>query len=138
MRNLSKYFDLRSGNPLTFEVEAWIREIDFLIAEIAYMKTLLAMVVDVITDQASLDMAEMYQNKLLDLEMNLNLSKENVKKHKETIMLNLVTLHPANEKKNSENHDKLRKDVHDVESSFITIKDDFNIFVTRIYTNSIN
>lgn len=138
MKNSTKYFDLRAGNHFSFEVDAWLREIDFLIVEVSNMKTLLAVVVELISDQPSLDLAEMYQNKLLDLELCLNSIKEKIKKHLETIKLNLVTLHPANDKKNSVNHNKLRKEVHNVERNYITTKNEFNRYVSEIYRRTIN
>lgn len=138
MKNSTKFYELRGGNHFSFENEAWLRELDFLITEVSYMKILLAIVVELISDKSSLDLAEMYQNKLLDLELALNQNRGVVKKHIETIKLNLITLHPANEKRNSANHNKLRNDVENVERDYIFLKNEFNKFVSNIYKNAIN
>lgn len=126
------------GNYFSIEVDAWLRELDFLANEVAFMKTWLALVVELISAEPTLDEAETNQNKLLDLDAALKLVKEKVKKHKETVKLNLVTLHPANDKKNAVNHNKIRKEVLKIEKDYMSVKNQFNNFVSKIYEPTVS
>jgi hypothetical protein len=138
VNDLSKRGPSKGGDHFAYEVGVWLREIDFFLTEIAYMKTRLAYVVDLISDNQQLESAESYQNHFIDLGAQFKDLREQCKQHNDTISLNSVTVHPANEKKNAANHGKLRRCMQRMEKKFVQLKNDFNKYLETVFEVKIN
>lgn len=122
----------QGGSHFNYEVEAWLREMDFIVSEVSYMITRLAFVVDVVNGAQAIADAEVYQNKLLEFHEQLQSIREQIKQHKEMLKLNQVAQHPAYDKKNAALHAKLRKIIVVSEKDYVNIKNDFNKFIAHL------
>jgi hypothetical protein len=112
-----------------FEIEAWIRLIEFLNTENTYYKTRLSQVIDQIQDKENLAMAEHFQNQYIikdDVYDHFLFSlKEHLQKWKE---VQLMKIKEANEEfiKIQKN---LRTRIEFVEKDQMVISKDFNTFL---------
>lgn len=122
----------QGGGHFNYEVDAWLREMDFIVSEVSYMNTRLAFVVDAVNGPQAIADAEVYQNKLLEFHDQLQVIREQIKQHKETLKLNKVAQHPAYDKKNAAIHSKLRKVIVTAEKDYVNIKNDFNKFIAQL------
>ena len=121
--------ELKDSSNLTqfrFEIEAWIRLIEFLNTENTYYKTRLSQVIDQIQDKENLAMAEHFQNQYIikdDVYDHFLFSlKEHLQKWKE---VQLMKTKEANEefRKIQKN---LRTRIEFVEKDQMVISKDFN------------
>ena len=124
--------ELKDSSNLTqfrFEIEAWIRLIEFLNTENTYYKTRLSQVIDQIQDKENLAMAEHFQNQYIikdDVYDHFLFSlKEHLNKWKE---VQLMKTKEANEEfiKTQKN---LRTRIEFVEKDQMVISKDFNTFL---------
>ena len=124
--------ELKDSSNLTqfrFEIEAWIRLIEFLNTENTYYKTRLSQVIDQIQDKENLAMAEHFQNQYIikdDVYDHFLFSlKEHLQKWKE---VQLMKTKEANEEfiKIQKN---LRTRIEFVEKDQMVISKDFNTFL---------
>jgi hypothetical protein len=124
--------ELKDSSNLTqfrFEIEAWIRLIEFLNTENTYYKTRLSQVIDQIQDKENLAMAEHFQNQYIikdDVYDHFLFSlKEHLQKWKE---VQLMKTKEANEEfiKTQKN---LRTRIEFVEKDQMVISKDFNTFL---------
>ena len=124
--------DLEDSSTLTqfrFEIEAWIRLIEFLNTENTYYKTRLSQVIDQIQDKENLAMAEHFQNQYIikdDVYDHFLFSlKEHLQKWKE---VQLMKTKEANEEfiKTQKN---LRTRIEFVEKDQMLISKDFNTYL---------
>ncbi|HRN80056.1 MAG TPA: hypothetical protein PKY29_05095 [Ferruginibacter sp.] len=122
----------QGGSHFNYEVDSWLREMDFIVSEVSYMITRLAFVVDAVSAAQAIADAEAYQNKLLEFHEQLQNIREQIKQHKETLKLNKVAHHPAYDKKNATAHNRLRKIIVTAEKDYVSIKNDFNMFIAQL------
>jgi hypothetical protein len=124
--------ELKDSSNLTqfrFEIEAWIRLIEFLNTENTYYKTRLSQVIDQIQDKENLAMAEHFQNQYIikdDVYDHFLFSlKEHLQKWKE---VQLMKTKEANEEfiKIQKN---LRTRIEFVEKDHLVISKDFNTYL---------
>jgi hypothetical protein len=124
--------ELKDSSNLTqfrFEIEAWIRLIEFLNTENTYYKTRLSQVIDQIQDKENLAMAEHFQNQYIikdDVYDHFLFSlKEHLQKWKE---VQLMKTKEANEEfiKIQKN---LRTRIEFVEKDQMLISKDFNTYL---------
>ena len=124
--------ELKDSSNLTqfrFEIEAWIRLIEFLNTENTYYKTRLSQVIDQIQDKENLAMAEHFQNQYIikdDVYDHFLFSlKEHLQKWKE---VQLMKTKEANEEfiKTQKN---LRTRIEFVEKDQMLISKDFNTYL---------
>lgn len=122
----------QGGSHLNYEVEAWLREMDFMVSEISHMITRLAFVVDIISGDKAIADAEEYQSRLLAFHEQMQGNRELIKEHREILKLNKVAQHPGYGKKNVTNHAKLRKTIVLAEKDYMLVKNDFNSFIAKL------
>ncbi len=127
--------ELKDSSNLTqfrFEVEAWIRLIEFLNSENTYFKTRLSEVIDQIQDKENLALAEHFQNQYIikdDVYDHILQSlKQHLQKWKE------VQSMPT--KEGNEGFIKIQKNLRDqiefVEKDHMVISKDFNTYLIAI------
>lgn len=131
--------ELKESSNLTqfrFEVEAWIRLVEFLNSENTYSKTRLSEVIDQIQDQENLALAEHFQNQYIikdDVyDHILHSLKQHLQKWKEVQSMQT--------KEGNEEFIKIQKNLRDqiefVEKDHMVISKDFNTYLIGITFNN--
>ncbi len=115
------------GRAEHFELEcaAWLRLLDFLKQENAFLKTRLSVVVDHKTDREFLNDAEHFQNLFIIKDEFIREIAKDAKMHHEKLQQSLL-LKKAMEEKLGRQQQKLRNEMEHLEKEFIRMKNDFN------------
>ena len=131
--------ELKESSNLTqfrYEVEAWIRVVEFLNTENTYSKTRLSEVIDKIQDKENLALAEHFQNQYIikdDVyDHILHSLKQQLQKWKE--------FHSMRTKEGSQELIKIQKQLRDqiefVEKDHMVISKDFNTYLIAMSLNN--
>lgn len=113
------------------ENSAWIRTLDFMEQESAYMKNRLSKVLDAYHSPELLDWAEQYQNKILLNEEAINLLKQDIHiQEKRLASEYLFDGHPLKDEI-VHNQERLRMQMDYVETDFYAMKKAFNDYLTH-------
>lgn len=111
-----------------FEMEGWLRELEYFLATVSHMKTRLAYVVEKLQDQSLLEEAEVCQNELVEIGNQLQQLRMENKKVMEELPLKLITVHPAVEKKYLQQHKELKAAHLNVKEFFEKVRTHFDQF----------
>lgn len=119
-----------------YEVEAWIRLVEFLNTENTYSKTRLSEVIDQIQDQENLALAEHFQNQYIikdDVyDYILHSLKQHLQKWKE---IQSIQTKDGNEEF-IKIQKKLRDQIEFVEKDHMVISKDFNTYLIAIFSKN--
>lgn len=109
------------------ETKGWIRELDFFLSELSFLKTRLAYIVDSANDKKLIAIAEKFHNDFLNHDEQIKNIKASVLVHENNLEKQKET--PAKSKvKSADTQGVVRKQVASIEFDFIALKSNFNSF----------
>lgn len=111
------------------ECGAWLRELEFLLMEISFLKTRLSHVVDVALNRETVTEAESFQNSLIATEDMVRRLIAEVKFQVEQVSYLTGIEDVVQARKVAAAHEYLRSAVAKLESDFATLRREFNHWV---------
>ena len=126
--------DLKDSSTLTqfqFEVNAWIRLVEFLNQETTYLKNRLSEVIDQIKDRENLALAEHFQNQFIVQRNNIDELGHSIKMNEQRLV-NEVNANPvAVDHRKVENHEAEADFIGYFEKNFAELRAEYNVFLSK-------
>ena len=118
-----------------FETSSWIRLVDFLHQENAFLKTRLSEVIDDITNNRNLVLAEHYQNQFLVKDDVYDHIKSDLQKHTQkwnmlAEMDESTTTHAL-----KKIHARLKEQIDYIEREHAVLRKDYNTYLISLFTS---
>lgn len=110
------------------ETSGWLRELDFFLSELAFLKTRLAHIVDSGNDKDFVAKAEKFQNDFINHDEKIKSIKAEVLSHENRLQKILPEVKKNNKNVSSKQQTGIRKKVASVELEFISLKNSFNSY----------
>ena len=110
------------------ETNGWLRELDFFLSELSFLKTRLAHIVDSANDKSLVAKAEKFQSNFLNHDEQIKHIRSKVIVHENDLQKKYSESMLKNKIATSEKQSLMRKNVGNVEHDFIELKNSFNSF----------
>lgn len=115
-----------------FETSTWIRLIDFLHQETAYLKTRLSEVLDEIDDKEHLALAEHFQNQFIIKDDVYDHMKHDLKKHIENWQQYIYTENTPLNQSLLKIHTRLKEQIDYIERDHSILRKDYNAYLINL------
>lgn len=114
------------------ENQTWERSLDFFKQENSYLKTRLSEVVDQVTDNDFLALAEQYQNQFILKDEFIQELQHDIHEQEATLKKGFLTDNPAPNAKTIKRQEKLRNEIEYLEKDFARLRNEFNKYLATV------
>lgn len=114
------------------ENKTWERSLDFFKQENSYLKMRLAEVVDQVTDNSFLALAEQYQNQFILKDEFMQELQHDIHEQEATLKKGFLKDDPAPEAKTIKRQEKLRNEIEYLEKDFARLRNEFNKYLASL------
>ena len=119
-----------------FETSTWMRLIDFLHQENAYLKTRLSEVLEEIEDKESLALAEHFQNQFIIKDDVYDHMKQDLQRHMDKWNLNAHTEISSPTQSLKKTHTRLKEQIDYIERDHTILRKDYNTYLIALAKRS--